>query len=68
MEKEKKTERIYSRPDAESFEEFKAWFNDFCDSLGIKGEISDQELLEAWESLSKARASKKAEEEKNEKK
>ena len=68
MANEEKPKRIYTRPDANSFEEYKAWFRDFCKALGAKDEPDEEMMRKTWKKLEKLRESKQAEDEKNAKK
>ncbi len=44
-----KKKRIYSKPEVQTFEEFKEWFEDFSRMLGLEGEpLSDEKMRETW--------------------
>jgi len=59
MDEEEKTNMIFTRPEEDSFENFKEWFEDLCNMIGAKGEISDRELRSLWKEFQKARKAKK---------
>ncbi|MFC2065055.1 hypothetical protein ACFLXB_08170 [Chloroflexota bacterium] len=50
-----KKKRIYSKPEFQTFEEFKAWFLDLGKALGAKDQPpSDEEMRETWLKLKEA--------------
>jgi hypothetical protein len=49
-----KKNRIYSKPEFQTIEEYKAWFRDFTRALGTKGPpLSDEKMHKTWLKLKK---------------
>jgi len=62
-----KKNRFYSKPEFQTFEEYKAWFRDFSRALGLKGPpLSDERMSEAWLKLKEAYEKSQQEEQEKE--